>query len=98
MAKRKDKPWALDPSEVSWGTNGITIGRRKQATKASRADTVTGTTLFLHHHPTGIQVAGEIPPGNYTKTQMQENKRKLYQQLFPQLEKLVAKQLGVPGR
>lgn len=97
MSKSR-KQWALDPSEVSWGGSWGSSGRRKHATKSGRVNTVTNAELELYHEPTGICVKGEVPRGNYSRSEMQKLKQELLEELFPQLEKLVAQHLRIPGR
>ena len=52
----------------------------------------------MTHIPTGIEVTGEIPTGNYTKKQMRQLRQELEQKLFLELEAKVAKHLRIPGR
>ena len=90
--------WQLDPKEVTWGGSGMSSGRRKHATKASRANSVTAARLELRHLPTGITVQGEVQPGNYTRGKLTELRGALYDRLFRELESKVAVHLRIPGR
>lgn len=89
--KKATQSWRLDPSEVEWGSTGRSSGRRKRATRSSRAASITGATVTLWHLPTGLSVEGQIPEGHYTRTEMQRLKTGLYNELFPKLEELVSR-------
>ncbi|NQZ01904.1 MAG: hypothetical protein HRT45_14670 [Bdellovibrionales bacterium] len=90
------KKWKLEPSEVTWGTTGLTSGGRTKARQNRNLDS-RGLTLRLTHLPTGIFAEGTIQTGNYSKNQMKQQKEKLHQSLFVELEKKVAKHLRIPG-
>ena len=90
---KNPQSWRLDPAEVEWRSTGSSSGRRKRATRSSRAASITGATVTLWHVPTGLSVEGEIPRGHYTKNQMLRRKQSLYDELFPKLEALVAARL-----
>jgi protein subunit release factor A len=92
---KKKKQWNLDPSEVEYSGTGSSSGKTGQF---SRKLKITGSSITLRHTPTGIEVKGEIPRGHYSKNEMKEKKIVLGKQLFEDLENLVAKQLGIPGR
>lgn len=84
--------WQMKQEDVDWAWGGSSSGRRKAGT--SRANSITSAQLTLTHKPTGLSVKGEIQEGRYSKTQMQDKKRDLYEKLFDELEVLVAKKLG----
>ncbi len=90
--------WRMDPDDVVLLGSTSSSGRRKHATKAGRANSVTGAEFELLHKPTGISVRGEIPRGNYSRTEMQKLKAALYSELLVQLEGSVAKHLRITGR
>lgn len=92
------KGWRLDPKEVGLGTAGLSSGKRKKATRASRVVEKRGMTVTLTHMPTGLEVSGEIPSGHYSRKQMQQEVATMYSRLFVELEKLVAKTFRIPGR
>lgn len=50
------------------------------------------------HVPTGVEVRGQVPQGHYSKKEMRQLRQELYQKLFVELERKVAKHLRVPGR
>lgn len=90
--------WRMDPADVVLLGSSSSSGRRKHATKAGRANSVTGAEFELTHNPTGISVRGEIPRGEYSRREMQRLKEALYSELFVQLEGSVAKHLRIAGR
>ena len=92
------KAWSLNPKDVGLSGIGGTSGQRKQATKAGRSTTTTRAAFKLTHYPTNLYVEGEIPPGNYSRTEMKKKKEELYNILFQKLEVSVAKHLKVSGR
>jgi hypothetical protein len=88
--------WKLNPEDVGGGSSsgsGSRRGRygRMYTVRCSYRRTMT-------HIPTGIEVTGEIPTGNYTKKQMRQLRQELEQKLFLELEAKVAKHLRIPGR
>jgi hypothetical protein len=91
------KAWALDPTEVHLFGSGSRSSTRRRAS-LPRALDVSGGGLRLVHHPTGVEVSGEIPVGHYTKARLQELRAELHARLFAELERRVAKHLRVPGR
>ncbi|WP_139209146.1 hypothetical protein [Aquisalimonas asiatica] len=96
MSKKQDKKkWRLNPAEVSMGMNGLNSGRPGQFERKLKT---TSAVVFLTHLPTGIKVEGEVPPGNYSKKEMQQKRAELKQELFLKLEVLVAKKLNIKGR
>jgi hypothetical protein len=97
MAREANKPWALDPREVhAFGMSGRSSSRRKAA--LPRALDVSGVALRLVHHPTGVEVSGDIPAGHYSKARLQALREELHARLFAELERRVARHLRVPGR
>jgi hypothetical protein len=59
---------------------------------------VSGGGLRLVHHPTGVEVSGEIPAGHYSKARLKQLRAELHARLFAELERRVAQHLRVPGR
>lgn len=92
---KKKKEWSLDPGEVEHSGSGSSSGKTRQF---SRKLKITGGSMTLKHAPTGIEVKGEILRGHYSKKEMREKKAALEARLFKELENLVAKRLGIPGR
>ena len=92
------RQWHLDPADVTESGMVITSGSRKHATHSGRATPPTEVQMELLHVPTGLKVTGEVPRGNYSRTQMQEHKKQLYPKLFQELEDKVAKHLRIPRR
>ncbi len=90
--------WHLDPSEVTWSAIGGSESANRHKARNSRALSVTTHRLTLVHGPTSLEVSGEIPRGQYSRTEMQRLKAELRASLFRQLEELVARHLRVPGR
>jgi len=95
MGKKTKQEWHLDPEEVSCGLHGSSSGKSGQFERKLKT---TSSTIFLTHEPTGLRVEGEVPPGNYSKKEMQKEREILKNTLFQELEWLVAKQLKVKGR
>jgi hypothetical protein len=97
MARSAGKPWSLNPGEVhSFGMGSRSSSRRRAA--LPRSLDVSGASLRLVHHPTGVEVAGDIPAGHYSKARLQALRQELYARLFAELERRVARHLRVPGR
>ncbi len=97
MAKKKNDKWTLPKDEVTWGGGGGTTTNRKKLTRASRAIDTRSWHFTLAHTPSGIEVSGEIPSGNYSQKQMQQEREKLFSTLWEQLQQKVAKHLRLPG-
>lgn len=97
MPKSKKDKWQLPRDEVTWHGGGSTLTNRKKLSTASRAVDVRSCHFTLVHSPTGIEVSGEVPKGNYSKKQMQQKKNILFAQLCEQLEQKVARHLRLPG-
>jgi hypothetical protein len=79
--------FVLDRKDVScgWRSGAIAKHRKHRNRKLDvRCSTVTAT-----HKPTGVAVSGDIPWGHYSKTELQEKRRALFESLLPQLEKAV---------
>ena len=49
------------------------------------------------HHPTGVEVSGDIPAGPYTMAWRKELRAELHAGLFAELELRVDRHLRVPG-
>ena len=97
MAKKKNEKWSLPRGQVTWSVSGSTSTNRKKLTSASRAVDTRSYSFTLMHEPSSIEVSGEIPAGNYSKQQMQQEKDKLFSTLWLQLENKVAKHLRLSG-
>lgn len=97
MGKKIKQKWQLPRHEVTWNGSGSTSTRRKKLSVASRAVDDRSWSFTLVHIPSGIEVRGEVPKGNYTQKQMQQEREKLLSQLWPQLELKVARYLRLPG-
>lgn len=88
-----DKSWAMDPNDVNWSMSGSSSGGTFE-----RKTKITSRSLKLQHVPTKVYVEGEIPPGHYSKKEMQKLTEELKQNLYKELEQQVAKHLRIPGR
>ena len=75
--------------------HGSSSGRSGQFERKLKT---TSTTVFLTHEPTGTRVEGLVPPGSYSKKEMQQKREMLKLSLFAELENLVARKLNVKGR
>ena len=92
----KKKKWSLDPAEVQmYGGSSNSSGRKKAS--QSRAMDTRSKDWNLIHVPTGLEVGGAIPSGNYSKKEMKKLEEALLEKLFLELEGKVAKKLRVPG-
>jgi hypothetical protein len=99
MAERgkKNIKWTLPENEVSCSGGGGTSTRRKKRSIASRAVDLRSWHYALKHLPTGIEVEGEVPEGNYSQKQMQQKRKELKISLWLKLQVKVAKHLRLPG-
>lgn len=52
----------------------------------------------LLHHPTGIEVSGEISAGHYSRNEMGKLRDGLIARLWDELEGKVARHLRIAGR
>lgn len=91
---KKDK-WKLSWDDVSCGMHGSSSGKTGQFERKLK---VTSSTVYLIHKTTGTRVEGIIPPGHYSKKEMQKLRQKLAEQLFEELQNQLAKKLGISGR
>lgn len=90
--------WRLNPGDVHVSGSMSTSSRSRPTRRSHAAMGPSGATVELTHGPTGITVQGEIPLGRYTKRQLNTERRKLCERLYPELEKQVAQHLRIPGR
>jgi hypothetical protein len=88
----------IDISDVDFGTTGTTSGRRSKATRSSRRNTVTSKQIVATHKPTGVRVSGEIPPGTYSRNELQSHVLELRSRLLLELSEAVARELRLSGR
>ena len=95
MSKNVKKDWGLDPKEVECGLYGSSSGKHGQLQRKVK---ITSSTVFLIHTPTDTRIEGEVPPGHYSKKEMQKKREELFVDLFPKLEKMVAKKLKIKDR
>src|SRR4051812_42426907 len=70
---------AMSSSQGGGGTRGGRIARM------SRAATIRSSRMTMRHRPTGVEVAGEVPPGRYTRKEQQRLKAELETRLFEEL-------------
>ena len=89
--------WVLDPAEVDTFEMSSRAGGRRRAALSRALDT-SGHQIRLTHRPTGVEVSGQIPQGNYSRTEMTRLRQELLASLFAQLEQRVAHHLRIPGR
>jgi hypothetical protein len=54
--------------------------------------------MTLRHLPTGIEVEGRTESGHSSRKEMQHLMEELRVRLWPELERLVAVHLRIPGR
>lgn len=85
--------WSLDPSEVFVFEGGSYSKRH-----GSPADTQRTPSVQLIHLPTGIQVSLSAATGHYSRKEAKRIRQQLKAERFAELERLVAKQLRIPGR
>ena len=60
-----------DSVEITGFTTVVSGGRKKSLTKNSRSQDTRAMTVMLKYLPTGEEGTVEIPPGHYTKKEMQ---------------------------
>ncbi|HEY7125276.1 MAG TPA: hypothetical protein VH540_15085 [Ktedonobacterales bacterium] len=87
----------LDPAEVVCTTSGSRQSGRSKA-RYSRANDLYSAEMRLKHTPTGTEVSGSIPPGNYSRKEQHLLHEKLYNDLFHALEQAVARAKRLPGQ
>ena len=89
--------WEMDPNDVhyTFTQSGSTTLAKKR--NFSRKLKLSYREMQLTHSPTGVSVSGKIPKGHYSKKEMRKKEDDLYQELYPLLEKEVAKHLRLPG-
>ncbi|MGH1460443.1 MAG: hypothetical protein ACRBB6_00240 [Neptuniibacter sp.] len=97
MAKKQRDKWQLQKNEVTWHGGGSTSTHRKKRPAASRAVDDRSWHFTLVHVPSGMEVSGEVPKGNYSQKQMQQERENLFSELWGQLELKVARHLRLPG-
>ena len=95
MAERFE--WQLDPAEVEESSMGSRSGGRRRL-RGSRTLDRSSMRLTLKHLPTGVEVAGEVPDGNYSRSELRDKVGSLRSQLFRMLEREVGRRLRIPGR
>jgi hypothetical protein len=89
----------MDDADVLWGTEAAMKGfRGGRVARTSRKNDTRSLKLFLLHKPTGIRVEGAVPEGHYSRPEMIREREQLRATLWTQLERMVAKELRVPGR
>ncbi len=69
--KSKQKRKLEDDVEITGLTGSNSGGRSKPLTKSSRAQEIRSETVMLRYIPTGEEGQVEIPPGHYTKKELQ---------------------------
>jgi hypothetical protein len=89
--------WVLDPAEVDTFEMSSRSGGRRRAALSRALDT-SAHQIRLTHRPTGVEVSGEIPQGNYARAEMTRLRQELRARLFAALEQAVARHLRIPGR
>jgi len=97
MKARTSSVWHLDPRDVVYHGGGTSIPRRRKI-QQNRNDDFRDWTMTLVHIQTQTSVEGSIPPGHYSRAEMQKLKDELYGGLFRTLEARVAKALRISGR
>jgi hypothetical protein len=85
--------WEMNSDDVSFGYSGSSSGGTFE-----RKTKITSRRLWMLHKPTKIKVEKEIPPGHYSKKEMQKLTNEGIHQLTKELEQKVAKHLKIPGR
>lgn len=95
--KRGSAAWSMDSGDVGEFRVQSRSGGRRRASQSRAMDT-SGITITLTHRPTGIEVAGEVPAGGYSRTELTELERELRAALWAELEERVARHLRIPGR
>ena len=86
----------IRPEQVTWAWGGSNSGWR--GARESRAGMLTSSRLKLTHLPSGVEIAAEVPRGNYSRTQMKTKKAEIWSQAWIALDAAVAKKLRLPGQ
>ena len=81
----KHKPARVEEVEILGWTATASGARKKPLTKSSRRQELRSERVHLRHIPTGAEGYVDIPPGHYSKSEMQrlreETKRRFLIQL-----------------
>jgi hypothetical protein len=89
--------WKLNKKDVYWyGSASGNIRNRRDA-RQPRAVDARQVVIILVHIPTKIEVRGEIIE-KFSRREMTDKRKRLYDQLFIELEDKVAKHSRIAGR
>lgn len=91
------KLFKLKPEDINRSSSGFTSSGRSKLGQSRSLDS-RSLELRLKHVPTGVEVAGTIKSGNYSREDMRKRRRELESQLIDALTQAVATHLRVPGR
>jgi hypothetical protein len=83
----RPKRISLDDIEIIGLAGSSTGGRRKPLTKSSRRQEVRSERVHLRHVPSGRETHIEIPPGHYSKKDMQRMREEAKRQFAAALER-----------
>jgi hypothetical protein len=89
--------WNLNSKEVRWYDGWATTSLRINSRQSRKVDS-RSAEINLVHEPTKIEVKGTVRAGHYSKKEMTQLHKTLYQKLFIELENKVAKFLKIPKR
>lgn len=78
----------MDKSDVATSSSSSSSGKSGQFARASK---VTSFEMTMVHRPSGITVTGKVPPGHYSKREMQKLRRELESSLWTELERRVGR-------
>lgn len=96
MSKRQNRT-ELNESDIQVSIGGSSSGGRNKM-RQSRSLDLRDARIDLLHVPSGVKVSGKIPPGHYSRKQMQRLTMELKARLTEELVLLVGKKLRVAGR
>jgi hypothetical protein len=82
---KKQKSWKITREEVDVGWFASTSGGRTKA-RQSRSRDIRSRDLDIVHLPTGVSIKDSIPPGNYSKKEMQKLTESKVIENLPRLE------------
>ena len=88
MSRKKPSRRPEDDVEIVGHSSVHGGGRNKPLTKSSRAQELRIETVHLRYQPTGEEGRVEIPPGHYTKRELQRLREATKTEFLRQIGKI----------